>query len=307
MKLKICSYNLENLYLGLEKFSGHNLEEMTEKDFLGLSVSTINTNKPLFKVLELCKTIKEIDADVYCLQEVMSKTSLVNLNKYFLEDRYEVVLEEENSNRSIYVGFLIRKGIQYEVESFSKRKLKDGSYASRNLTSLVVLEKDIPILSLLGVHLKSKRPDEKKTNTYSLRELEVDLLSSVQAELSERHGCPVIILGDFNANFNLEPEFTKLNRVGYVDFVKIKYGDEYEKHGTFTTNYLEMKVQQLDFILIQEEYLGLVDLNESGIHLYRNEYGDKITLPYNKIERQFLPSDHCPIFLNIKVISQGED
>jgi endonuclease/exonuclease/phosphatase family metal-dependent hydrolase len=300
MELKICSYNLENLYIGLDRFNNHDLESLSELDYQGLSTSTLNKNKTLFKVLELADTIRKIDADIFCLQEVISKTSLLNLNKYFLENAYNVVLEESNSNRSIYVGFLIRKGIDYSTESYSKWKLSNGRLASRNLTSITVKKADQDILSLLGVHLKSKRPDENKTNTYDVRELEVELLFKIQNDIKQKYNCPIMILGDFNANFNTEPEFNRLSRCGYTDFVKIKHGDNYENVGTFATNYLETKVQHLDFILIEKKYHDRIDLGESDIHLYKNEYGDKITLPYNKIERQFLPSDHCPIFLTLK-------
>lgn len=305
MDIKICSYNLENLYLGLDKYDNNDFEVISEVEYQALSTSTLNKNKTLYKVLDLVKTIKEIDADIFCLQEVISKTSLMNLNKYFLEDKYDVILEESNSNRSIYVGFLIRKGINYKVGSYSKWRLSSDGLASRNLTSITVEENGVPVVSLLGVHLKSKRSDEARTNTYSLRELEVELLVKVQADLKKVHSCPVLILGDFNANFNIEPEFSRLTRCGYVDFVKEKYGEDYEKVGTFATNYLEMKIQQLDFILIEKEHKECIHLDSSDIHLYRNEYGDKITLPYNKIERQFLPSDHCPLFVKFRTISKN--
>jgi predicted extracellular nuclease len=43
-----------------------------------------------------------------------------------------------------------------------------------------------------------------------------------------------------------------------------------------------------------------VELASSDIYLYENEYGDRISLPFNKIERPYLPSDHCPIIIKLK-------
>lgn len=274
---------------------------MPEKDWQLLSISLNQKNKTLSKVLDLAKIIQTIDADIYCLQEVISETSLVNFNTHFLNDQYEVVLEESNSNRSIYVGFLIRKGIDYDISSYSHWRMKNGSLASRNLSSLVIKKNNHPILVLLGAHLKSKRLDEKRLNTYSLRELEVSLLSEIHTDLALKYSCPILILGDMNANFNLEPEFHPLHKKDFFDFVKEKYKENYVSVGTFTTNYLETKLQHLDFILIEKKYLDLVELASSDIYLYQNEYGDRISLPFNKIERPYLPSDHCPIIIKMNL------
>ncbi len=299
--IKICSYNLENLYIGLEKYQGEQFSEMSELMWQQFSISLLHKNKSLSKVLELSKIIREIDADIFCLQEVISLNSLNNLNMHFLENKYSVVLEETNSNRSIYVGFLIKKSFKYEVHSFGQRKMKNGGFASRNLSAIVIKDNNLPILTLLGVHLKSKRLDEKKINTYSLREFEVQLISEIHSELTSQFSCPFIVLGDMNANFNQEPEFHPLHKKLFFDFIKIKHKDQYAIVGTFTTNYLETKQQHLDFILIEKKYQSLIDYHLSDIYLYENEYGDRITLPFNKIERPHLPSDHCPIVLKIKI------
>jgi endonuclease/exonuclease/phosphatase family metal-dependent hydrolase len=274
---------------------------MPELKWQQLSISLLHKNKTLSKVQELTKIIREIDADIFCLQEVISLISLINLNMYFLENKYSVVLEETNSNRSIYVGFLIKKGFEYDVVSFGQRKMKNGALASRNLSAIVVKENNLPILTLLGVHLKSKRLDEKKINTYSLREFEVQLLSEIHSEMTTQYSCPFIVLGDLNANFNQEPEFHPLHKKQFFDFIKIKHKEKYAQIGTFTTNYLETKQQHLDFILLEKKHHQLIDYQLSDIYLYENEYGDRITLPFNKIERPHLPSDHCPIVLKIKI------
>lgn len=300
-QLKVCSYNLENFYLGLEKYSNEEFNTIDEVDWQRMSVSMIQKNKPLFKIQGIAKAILEINADVYCLQEVMSYKSLKNLNQYFLNDQYNVVVEESNSNRSIYVGFLIRKGIEFETESHSRQRLSSGQWMSRNLTSITIKnntgEKKVTIL---GVHLKSKRMDDVGTNTYNIRELEVGLISNVQEKLKFKHEVPLIIMGDMNANFNLEPEFHHLKKAGYFDFLLEKHQSDYPSKGTFSTSYLETKVQHLDFILVESKYLKKLDMSECGIYYYTNEYGDKISLPYEKIERPYLPSDHCPIFSVLK-------
>lgn len=299
--MKICTYNLENLYIGMDKYSNENLDTMSNEQWSKLSISVNNQNKNLYKTQELAKNILKIDADIYCVQEVMSKYSLVNFNKHFLNEQYNIVLHESNSNRNIFVGFLIKKHIEYEIFNYSSWKLNNGQYPSRNLTGIIVKENNNHSLALLGVHLKSKRVDEKNTNSYNVRECESELLSRIYVDLEQKYNCPIAFLGDFNANINLEPEFHHLNNLGLFDFVKEKYKEDYlKKVGTFSTPYNESKVQQLDFILLSKKYETYIDYSNSDIILYENEYGDKITLPYEILEKAYLPSDHCPLVLTLR-------
>jgi endonuclease/exonuclease/phosphatase family metal-dependent hydrolase len=300
--MKICSYNLENMYIGIERLNeSDDLAEMTEAKWASLSTSFTLKNKLLFKIVNTAKVILDIDADIYCLQEVMGKESLNNFNKLFLESKYELVLLEETSDRPIFVGFLIKKGIEYKIHSFSNKKLKNGYLASRNLNGLEIQKNGVSQFFIIGTHLKSKRTDAKKTNTYNIREMEVELLGRLHDEIREKNDCPILIMGDFNANFNLEPEFSHLNKRDYFDFITVKHPDNHESIGTFTANYVEGKISRLDFIIIEKKYKNIIALDESYIYDYRNEYGDNISLPFSKYEKKWIGSDHCPIIIKLKL------
>jgi endonuclease/exonuclease/phosphatase family metal-dependent hydrolase len=299
--MKICSYNLENLYIGLEKHIDEDLQNTTELEWATFSSSVTIKNKPLFKINLLAKVFQEINADIFCVQEVMGKESLDNFNQHFLKSAYHTVLVEQNSNRSIYVGYLIRKGIDFKIHDFSHNRMKDGYLPSRNVTALEIVKDGSSQLIVIGVHLKSKRTDDKKTNTYHVREQEIALLGSIYDEVSAKFSSPVIIMGDLNANYNLEPEFHHLKKRDFFDFIKLKHPENFDMLGTFTANYLKDKISRLDFILLEKKSVALVDLAESGIYSYINEYGDNISLPFNLIEKKFLPSDHCPIYITIRL------
>src|SRR5690606_32967811 len=89
--------------------------KVTEAEWKRFSTST-TANKPLKKVWDVAAAIKDIDADIYMLNEVGGQESLENFNRHFLDDRYTVMLKEGNSHRGIDVGYLVRRGLENEFK-----------------------------------------------------------------------------------------------------------------------------------------------------------------------------------------------
>ena len=118
----------------MDKYNNEDLNTISNKAWEELSLAVINKNKNIEKIFDAAKVIKEIDADVYSLQEVGGVSSLENFNKYFLNDEYKVCFRESNSKRGIDIGFLVNKKFSTKVIGNNKMKLENGSSFSRNRT-----------------------------------------------------------------------------------------------------------------------------------------------------------------------------
>jgi hypothetical protein len=164
-------------------------------------------NKPLEKTLSIAETIKHYSPDVLMLSEVGGKESLVNFNKHFLNEEYEVLLLEGNSDRGIDLGYLVKKnlGLKPEVESHKKRPIwflyprelkeykkitrKNSLKFSRDVLELKLKKDDETWMIFLLVHLKSKLDMDKKDfegrarRQAELKEL-VNFLSGVKTKSS---------------------------------------------------------------------------------------------------------------------------
>ena len=88
--MKICQWNVENLFLLMYKYNNQDIESLSELEWQQLSVSTTTENKNLGKVLEICEIIREIDADIYMLCEVGGKDSFKNLCRYTYRNQINI-------------------------------------------------------------------------------------------------------------------------------------------------------------------------------------------------------------------------
>lgn len=297
MKLTICSFNLENFFINIDRNNLVDINNISNLEWEKLAISNGEyKNKPLHKLLQIRDFIIETDADIYCFQEVMGKESLRIFVNKFLNDEYNYHVHESNSNRNIFVGFIAKKQINTNFIDFSNMKMENGLKSSRNISCLQVLDKNnMSILSLLGVHLKSKRVESVQNQpSFDTRLQESNLYKKIANDL-RKNSQNVILLGDFNAQIK-EEELQHLQEE-YINFNDIN--NSYL--GTFGTKYLDQKIQQIDYILVHKNDFHQVDINKSYIHRFKNEYGDLVSLPFEKIEKEWLPSDHLPIILTLNI------
>jgi hypothetical protein len=111
-KLKICEFNVENLFVHMDMYCGEELQTMSEDAWKALTVIQFQRKqKPLFKIFGVAKAILDIDPDILMLCEVGGLESLENFNQYFLGNKYDIYFEESNSIRTIDLAYLVRKGL----------------------------------------------------------------------------------------------------------------------------------------------------------------------------------------------------
>src|SRR4051812_21991042 len=174
ISLKCALLNSENLFLLFDRPLSLELTKADETEWQRLSTSVF-PNKPLGKVKELSRALDDIKADIVMLCEIGGPESLANFNNLFLNQQYSPVVIEGNSDRSIDVGFLIKKNqpFYYDLVSNKNRPInylypheRDPSMPGIKVTShkfsrdavelrLFQKNRDNPFLVIILTHLKS--------------------------------------------------------------------------------------------------------------------------------------------------------
>ena len=228
---RFVSFNVENLFLYFDEsptelFPHKKARDLSEEEWRKLSRSTIE-NKPLNQVLEIARSIDELDPDFLMLCEVGGRESLSNFSRYFLEDRYVPHLIEGNSDRGIDLGFLVKRDLPFKFDMISHKNRKldflyphekqsieagythirsgrvKGHRFSRDVVELRCFGEsdEVPELIVMLVHLKSPLDRDRidpggRDRRRAEQEMLVKIYQEVRSEFADK--VPVMISGDFN-------------------------------------------------------------------------------------------------------------
>jgi endonuclease/exonuclease/phosphatase family metal-dependent hydrolase len=306
--LKLCLYNVENLFL-LNHGPGEGYK------------------KPLDKIEWVARTIREIDADIVMLCEVGGLQSLDLFNARHLNNNYFTALLPGNSDRGIEMGYLINKRFAHFHQLLShKEKHLEFNYPhevmehkntgkklkmhrfSRDIAELRLTKDGKIEFIILLVHLKSKLDKEGiDFNGQMRRKAELHtLVETYNLRRDEHPGVPVIVAGDFNGQAQRhapEPEFSALyEKTDLQDILEVinEPLDRRSSYYHFNRDYVR-EASQLDYIMLPPELWGLVKKEESGIYQYRDPHGVVLPLPQDSFQRYALPSDHYPVVATLKI------
>jgi Metal-dependent hydrolase len=275
--LRIASFNAENFYLLLDRDYGREeLEALDGDTYLSMNTSIYNPNKDRAKIAEIARTIIENGFDLVALCEVGGMQTLEAFNRIYLDGSYDCYLFEENSNRGIFVGALLKKG---RFPGVRVRNMP-GAF-SRNLLKLELGEAGGG-LEVFMVHLKSQRGDDQGID---FRIDEVDRLCS----LVRRERC--IVMGDFNGIL-----IRGMHQFEYEKFLELPLCDVLAAAGippeSRHTHYYFGRgkhFSQLDYIFCTHD----IEILDAGVI--------EDCVPRNREERDRLPSDHIFIRATIRV------
>jgi endonuclease/exonuclease/phosphatase family metal-dependent hydrolase len=274
-QLKIATFNAENFYLLLDRdYSPAEFAALDDDQVQAMNASIYNPNKNLENIATIARTIRAHDFDFVAMVEVGGLETLRNFNRYYLDQRYDCFLHEENSRRGIFVGALVKKGRFHRV-----RARNVGGSFSRNLLELRLHLGPVE-LRFYVLHLKSHFGLE---NGIEIRRQEVEQLCRI---LPSRH---CVVMGDFNGilipgqhQFEFEP------------FLALPFRDVLEAMGVppeeRITHYFfapEPHFNQLDYIFCSND----MQILDAAI---LTEF-----VPATREERLWLPSDHC--FLTARI------
>lgn len=352
--LRIAQFNVENLFVFLDVFQRETLhgdgdprkmtrqeldkaramlQGMSESQWQKLSTSILD-NKPLAKVRQLARAIRDIDPDILMLCEVGGLESLRNFSLYFLDDEYAPYLLEGNSDRGIDIGFLVHRRLpfRYDLLSHKNRSIDllyphekqsietgYGMFAggdlkshkfSRDVLELRVYEDrgDRPEFICLLVHLKSQLdlegidPRGRDRRRAELEKL-VQIYNEIRADFSGV--VPILLGGDFNGTAALprpDPEFQALHSHTMLRDCLDIAGTPPDERFTYMQIYDHRPpvLRQLDYLFVPVELAARVSRTETRVFRFNDEYGMRMLLPRNLNEKRLLPSDHYPVVLTLE-------
>lgn len=290
----------------MDKYQGEDIEELNEPKWQLLSTSFF-PNKPLEKLYSLKKIIIDSDPDIVMLVEVGGLQSLVNFNKHFLGDKYEVFFEESNSDRGIDVGYLAKKNIpetSFFLVSHNSAKLEGGRRFARGLLELRVLQKGkVKAVTFLS-HLKSKLDIKKQDfEGRGQRGAEVKfIVTQAKKTQSKFPNVPAIICGDLNGVIykeDTEEELIPFEKAGFKDvFEHLDLPLENRQTYYFFNKGGNRVPMQLDYVLVHEKFADKVGVETKVLPMDQ----DKVPHPPETLkQKKKLPSDHYPVFCRLNL------
>lgn len=319
--LKLCLLNAENLFLVFDQPPPKDFLKFDEKKWKNLSSYP---NKELYKVIDLAKSLEQINADIIMLCEVGGSDSLKNFNELFLNNKYSPVLIEGNSDRDIHVGFLVKKNLGWYFEILSNKNYLLNSQSSSEATSTLsqnrfsrdVSElrcfkenKEQPFFILLLTHLKSRLNKEPSDpGGFEKRKAELNALIEIYTDIAQKNPkTPISICGDFNGNASqqgtdeeFKPIYLRTQWQDVLTLSQIKPEDRATYYQVRSSGKCDGR--QIDYCFLNEVAQPLLELGTTHVYRYKDEYGLNHGIPLTLEAKNALPSDHYPIVFNLKNI-----
>lgn len=260
--------------------------------------------------------IKEISPDLIFLQEVEGVESLGVFASNELNNQWRPLIIKGNDSRGIHIGVLIKDSIplNFEYRSHRDEPLSIESHPSLNKVFSrdfpVLIAKtpneDKPLFIMAGVHGKSKRTENSQDpESREIRTAQAERMVEVIKFYQESYpNVPIIILGDFNAEVNSEPEYQALRDFHLKDAFDLDphplpKGDPGRITHTFHPKEGSRKASQLDAILLTPEFEDLV--LSAKVYRYKNPDGTPKAIPTTYEEREKNPSDHYPVWAELNL------
>jgi endonuclease/exonuclease/phosphatase family metal-dependent hydrolase len=302
MEIKVATANVENL------FARYNFR----KDFDPQSQTGFGVNDLAFELYDpdarkiTGKTLRTVDADILCLQEIENLEVLERFNSRFLggmDYKHRLVIDSHDP-RHIDVAVLSR----YPLSNIRTHRHERNAKNTYWLFSRDNLEVDVNIegkvITLMVNHFKSMIYTRKDTK--ERRQAQVERVAEIIDERFKGNDYEdhFIVLGDFNDYIKGDTALKAL--INHTKLHNITKGED--ENDCFTHFYSkENEYRQLDFILLSPS------LNELVVEKNGNKY---------EIERRGLPwraekvtqdrfdnvgwdepkaSDHCPIAVYLDI------
>jgi endonuclease/exonuclease/phosphatase family metal-dependent hydrolase len=302
--IKLMLFNTQDLFVFMDNYQDENLQELNEYQWQKLT-SSFYGNKELEKVKDIARAVLEVDPDILMLVEVGGEESLINFSRYFLNDQYQVFHAPSNSDRGIDTGYLVKKDLPFKIRlrNFSKVRLNNGKKPARGFLRLD-LQKDDAKLAVILTHLKSKLDLKKEDyEGRGQRKAEVDFLIKMLREHPANY--PLVIAGDLNGVIYKEETEEELKSLAQADMLDVLEHIQIPVDERFTYVYFNNGgnrfPMQLDYILVNKLYSDRIFTDESGVYRFKTESGIEMSMPDNRLQKSYFPSDHYPVVLSFMV------
>jgi endonuclease/exonuclease/phosphatase family metal-dependent hydrolase len=315
MKIKIATFNLENLF-NRYAFLDTPWEERDYEKFIqavGLvSIASREGDLVSYETTEIQRNntamaILDVEPDILAVQEVENIYTLRIFNDTYLDNYFDkIILIDGNDPRGIDVGFMIKKGFLCEIlnirthvdDGVTRRStVKNFGYkVEGGIFSRDCLEVDVKIngkvLTFLVNHLKAQ--DSNVERSAARRKQQADEVFKIAEKASDSSKLPVV-LGDLNVDYRKKKDDSLDSLIGSDLLV-----DPFPE-GTWTHYYTSGKeTSRLDYILLHKDLKVLsTDVFRKGLTTKCKQYkGDRYpTIGPEHTEA----SDHCPTSAVIEV------
>lgn len=296
MKLKVLLWNVQDLFVFMDKYQGEDLKTLSEAKWQLLTTS-LKKNKELHKLHGLAGAINTQQPDIILLVEVGGLESVQNFNQYFLKNEYKPIHFNSNSDRGIDLAVLCKKNLTKNIRTkFHKHKV-----FARGVLQFEYRPTENERFIFLLTHLKSKLNKAGDFEGRTQREKEVKKLIEIFDKVSENNQFPTFICGDLNGIIyqnETEPEldlfatksglfdvFEHLDRSHFERATYVYYNDQGNAH-----------LMQLDYCLFHKKWLSLINKSSRVIDF---DGQTRTSLVSNLTQKRDSPSDHYPVLINL--------
>lgn len=300
--LTIMLFNVQDLFIFMDKYNGEDVTEMNEYQWQLMTTSLVG-NKELSKVIELSNAIKDVHPEILMLVEVGGLESVKNFNQYFLNDEYKIYHSPSNSDRGIDVAFLVKKGLNWfaDLKPYTKVYLSNGKRAARGFFKLKFTHRNKTQLAIILTHLKSKLDLKKEDfEGRGQRKAEVEFLLNQIKKHKKKY--PLLITGDLNGIIykdDTDEELKGFEKLNMLDVLELSNKSIDERHTYVYFNKASQRfLMQLDYILMHKSYKNLI--KDTYVYRFKSPNGNDMELPDNRLQKNYLPSDHYPLVLTLR-------
>ena len=299
MKIRIATFNTENLFVRYKFREGRAslaTDGFTRNDLAFSSYSDSSKNIT-------AQAIKEVNADIVCLQEVENMFALEKFNSDYLarlKYRHRILIDSHDP-RFIDVAFLSRYRINNIITYRNLRNKKNTTW----LFSRDCLEVEFNIngkkLVLYGNHFKSMTGGRDNTKERRLEQVEKVAEIVTEKWKPKNYDGNFIILGDFNdyldSNTSLNP---LIDHEGLVNTTQNMDKEQSWTHFWAGGN----EYRQLDYILISNSLSAtnntLPEIMRKGLPYRASKYDGP---RFDDVgENHPKASDHAPIYIDLEII-----
>lgn len=298
--VRIATFNVENLFARYNFRSNFNPVENDGFTVNDIAYSIYNdVNK---KITALA--IKDVNADVICLQEVESMAILEKFNSEYLASlkyKYRMLIDSHDP-RKIDVAVLSKHPIIYARSYRDERNDSNTTWKFSRDCLEVNISIDSKLLTVYVNHFKSLMGG--RSNTYNRRKEQVDRVSEIITDhwKDKDYDGNFIVLGDFNDYLDNQTSLTSLvNHEGLVNVSKDLSSDEGWTHYWASGG----SYSQLDFILISKTLAENNDnirpeIMRKGLPWRADKYtGER----FDEVgEDSPKASDHAPLFIDLQLL-----
>ena len=303
MSIRLATFNAENL------FARYNFN----KNYNPVSNDGFTINDLAFDIYDetdkevTAQALREVNADVFALQEIESLPVLDAFNSRYLGSmkyRHRIVIDSFDP-RKIDVAILSRFPIISVQSHRHERNASNSAWLFSRDCLVVILDVNGKELILYINHFKSMM--EGRNETHDRRKEQVDRVAAILDERwkAKKYKGNFVVLGDFNDYPEGNTALTSLiQHPGLENVVKRLSQEDQWTHFYADKN----EYKQLDYILLSkslaEKNLGPPGIMRKGLSLHAKKYtGPRFP---KVVEEERKASDHAPVFIDIELGPGGK-